>query len=55
MICKNTEKFIRLEEKLYNDYPKYSESENYFMVNGNRVSRFKTLDENKIKNSDNII
>ena len=55
IICKNTEKFIKLEEKLYNDYPEYSESDNYFMVNGNRVSKFKTLDENKIKNSNIII
>ena len=55
IICKNTEKFIKLEEKLYNDYPEYSESDNYFMVNGNRISKFKTLDENKIKNSDIII
>ena len=55
IICKNTEKFIKLEEKLYNDYPEYSESDNYFMANGNRVSKFKTLDENKIKNSNIII
>jgi len=55
IICKNTEKFIKLEEKLYNDYLEYSESDNYFMVNGNRVSKFKTLDENKIKNSNIII
>jgi len=55
IICKNTEKFIKLEEKLYNDYLEYSESDNYFMANGNRVSKFKTLDENKIKNSNIII
>ena len=54
IICKNTEKFIKLEEQLYNYYPEYSESDNYFMVNGNRVNKFKTLDENQIKNSDII-
>ena len=55
VICKNTEKFIKLEEKLYNYYPEYSESDNYFMVNGNIISKFKTLEENKIKDNDNII
>ena len=54
-ICKNTEKFIKLEEKLYNNYPEYSKSDNYFMVNGNIINKFNTLDENKIKDSDNII
>ena len=55
VICKNTEKFNRLEEKLYNDYPEYSETNNYFVVNGNRIEKFKTLDENNIRNSDIII
>ena len=55
LICKNTEKFIKLEEKLYNNYPEYSEYYNVFMVNGNKINRLKTLDENKIKDSDNII
>ena len=55
IICKNTEKFIKLEEKLFNDYPEYSEFDVYFMVNGSRISKYKTLDENKIKNNDIII
>ena len=55
IICKNTEKFIQLEKELYNYYPEYSKSDNYFLVNGYKVDKYKTLDENKIKNSDNII
>ena len=55
VICKNTEKFNKLEDKLYNDYPEYSEINNYFSVNGNRIQKFKTLDENNIRNSDIII
>ena len=55
IICKNTEKFIKLEEKLYKDYPEYSKYDNYFMVNGKKVDKTKTLDENKIRNSDIII
>ena len=55
ILCKNTQKFIELEQKLCNDYPEYSESNNYFMINGNRVDKNKSLDENKIRNSDVII
>ena len=55
VICKNTEKFIELEKKLYTDYPEYSESNNYFMLNGNIVNKEKSLDENKIRNNDIII
>ena len=55
IICKNTQKFIELEQKLYKDYPEYSKSDNYFMINGNKVNKDKSLDENKIRNSDIII
>ena len=55
IICKNTQKFTELEEKLYNDYPEYSQSYNYFIINGNRVNKTKSLDENKIRNNDIII
>ena len=55
IICKNTQKFTELEEKLYNDYPQYSKSNNYFIINGNRVNKTKSLDENKIRNNDIII
>ena len=55
IICKNTQKFCRLEEILYQAHPEYSDSDNYFCVNGNVVSKFKTLKENNIKDSDIII
>ena len=55
IICKNTEQFSKLEEKLYNDYPEYSKFDNYFMIKGNRVDKMKTLEENEIKNGDVII
>ena len=54
MACKNTDLFIRLEEKLYNDYPKYKNYETYFEVNTRRIKRFKTIEENQIKNNDII-
>ena len=55
IICKNTQKFNELEKKLYKDYPEYSESNNYFRINENIVNKDKSLDENKIRNSDIII
>ena len=54
LACKNTDLFIRLEEQLYNDYPQFKNYETYFMVNTKRIKRFKTLEENKIRNKDII-
>ena len=54
-ICKNTEIFSRVEKRLYEVYPNYEEEENYFLVNGNKIKKAKTLEENKIKNSDVIM
>ena len=53
--CKNTDLFVRLEEQLYERYPDYKETNNYFTCNGIVIKRFKTLEENKIRNSDKII
>ena len=54
VVCKNTDLFVRLEEKLYNEYPQFKNYETYFEVKTKRIKRFKTLDENKIKNGDVI-
>ena len=53
-ICKNTDLFVRLEERLYKDYPQFKDYETFFEVGTNRIKRFKTLEENKIKNRDII-
>ena len=52
IVCKNTDLFVKLEEKLYNDYPQFKDYETYFEVKTKRIKRFKTLDENNIKNND---
>jgi len=54
IICKNSQKFTKIEENLYERYPEYIESENFFLVNGNKINKYKSLEENKIKNSDII-
>ena len=50
----NTDDFIRLENSLYNIYKEYKDSENYFICNGIKVNKYRTLEENKIKFSDVI-
>ena len=54
MACRTTDLFASLEERLYQDFPKYRNVEKIFMVNTNRISESKTLKENKIKNNDII-
>ena len=54
LVCKNTELFVRLEERLYDDFPQFKNYETYFEKNTKRIKRFKTLDENQIKNKDVI-
>jgi len=53
--CKNTTPFVRIEEKLYEEYPEYKETNNYFLHNGSVIKRFKTVEENHIKNGKPII
>ena len=54
-ICKNTDVFSSIETKLYQMYNEYSESENFFTVNGKKINRHKNLDYNHIKDKDIII
>ena len=51
IICKNTDKFTRLENILYDKYPEYKDTENYFIFNGKKINRFNTIDENNISNN----
>ena len=52
--CKNTELFVRLEERFYKKFPEFKEYNLSFVVNGKRINRFKTIDENQIRNNDTI-
>ena len=54
-ICKNTTKFIKLEEEICTTYPEYKETDFFFTSNGNIIDKYKTMEENKIKNNDIII
>jgi len=52
--CRKTDSFSKIEKKLYKEYPVYKEKNKYFLVNSNIVDVNKTVEENKIKNSDVI-
>ena len=54
LICKNTELFVRLEERFYNDFPQFKEYDLFFKNNNKKIKRFKTLEENNIKDKDVI-
>jgi len=54
LVCKTRDLFVNLEERLYNDFPQFKNYETYFEVNGKRIKRFQTLEQNKIKNKDII-
>ena len=44
-----------IENILYDIYPEYFENENYFIVNGNKINKNKTIEQNNIKYSDIVI
>ena len=50
-----SELFVRLEEQLYEEYPEYKEFDVYFTVKGDKIKRFKSKEENKLKNEDKIL
>jgi len=37
-----------VEEKLYQEYPEYRETNNTFLAQGKIILRFKTIDQNNI-------
>ena len=55
MICNKNDLISRLEEELYNEYPKYKEFNTYLSCNGGVLKRFKTVGENNIKKGDAIV
>ena len=52
IVTKNTDEFSKIEKILYDKYPQYKDSENYFLVNRSIINRNRTLEENKIRNND---
>ena len=53
--CKNEMKFYIVEDQLYEQYPEYINGENFFMYNGYKINRWKTLKDNGIKENSLIV
>ena len=51
-VAKTNDKFTKIESIVYNNYPDYEEYENYFLVNGRKINKNKTIEENSIKDKD---
>ena len=52
IICKNSFKFMKIEEEIYEMFDEYSGKENIFTLKGIKINRNKTLEENGIKDKD---
>ena len=48
--CSKLDTFAEVEEKFYKEFPELRNTNNAYLVNGSQVLRFKTIEENKIKN-----
>ena len=52
--CVKTDRFAEIEERLYQEFDEFRDTNNTFIVNGTTVLRFKKMSENNIKNGDTI-
>ena len=53
--CFATDKFVTVEEKFYEEYPMFRETNNGFLCRGSQITRFRTLKENRIQDGDIIL
>ena len=53
--CYFKDTFLKALEILYLSYPELKEKEAFFLSKGNLIEKFKTLEENKIRNGDVIL
>ena len=55
IICKKNQKFSEVENLLYEQYPQYKNTNNFFTCNGNILYGSKTMKENKISHGNVIL
>ena len=48
--CLGDDLFVEIEKKLYEQFPEYTETNNYFLSQGKQILRFKTISQNNIGN-----
>ena len=57
-ICRKTDKFNKIEEKFYENFPELEENEEYdnkFKMKGKKIIKNKTIAQNNINYSDIIV
>ena len=54
-ICKNTDKFKKIEEAFYNNYPEYIKIRSIFTIKQREIDVNKSIEDNNIRNNDIII
>lgn len=54
-LCYENDRFIDIETKLYENRPDLEDRIEYFLANGNKVKRFKTIKENGLTNYNHIV
>lgn len=55
IICKNSDIFNTIVNKIFEREPRLKENFNYFLCNGNRVNEYKSIKDNNIKDGNVII
>jgi len=55
MICKNTDKFQRLEMVFYDKFPEYKKRNNIFLTHNKIIDKYNNLEANKISDNDIIV
>ena len=53
--CSGNSIFAEIEEKLYKEFPEYRETNNFFLINGKEILRFKSINDNKLEKGKPII
>ena len=55
VLCQKTDIFSKIEELFYQKYPNYKNIDNNFTLNGNKIIKDKSLEDNNIKDNDIIV
>ena len=55
VLCKNTDKFIKVEKKFYKEHPEYLEKKGNFKIRDKLIDKNETIEESKLKNNDIVI
>ena len=55
VLCKSTDIFNIIVNKVFEREPKFRENFNYFLCGGNRINEYKSMKDNKIKDGDHIL